>query len=211
MSALRFSRIESGGNIAIAHCAGGRLMLVASRVDQVSELRYALRHPEGMTGRDVDSAYWNAAPNSPERTRLGYTLPFAGARLGWFPTTDDGEAVLGAIAAQPVTTDVETQIAAAGFKPYLCLASGKKVYARHVTASASSNAFHLTVSPTRVELTFERATTSDMLVELWLGGDKEDAAMPEVLATLEACVACAIATADRYLASGRTGRRKKAA
>lgn len=211
MSELRFSRIDLGSGIAVAPCADGRLMLTPSRRDGVSELRYALRHPDGMTGHDVDTAYWKAAPNSPERTRLGYTLPFAGARLGWFATTEDGEAILSALAAQPSIADVEAQISDAGFKPYLSLPSGTKVYARHVTASASSNAFHLALSPTGVELTFERASTSDPLFTVWLGGDKADAPMPEVLANLEACVACAIAMADRYLASGRTRRRTRAA
>lgn len=213
MTGLAFTRTDPASDIATAFVPGGRLMLIGEALGSISSLRYALAIPEGMTARDVETAHQNAVEGSPEQIRLRQTIPFFGITIGWFTSTDDAEAVLTAVAQREDLPDAETQLRQAGFKPYLCLDGGKKVYARHLTDSANSNAFHLMVGPDGVDLTFERASRSEPLLTLTSGDEDGEGrhAVPAFLANPAARVACAIAQADRALATGRTRRRARAA
>ncbi len=212
MSALNFVRTDRHSDTAEAMLDEGRLTLVHDKLQDVAPLLFALAIPRGMTAGEVEAA-WKAAPEgSAERTRLRGTLPFNGFDLGWLASVEDGEALLEQAARETVTTPVEVQLRDAGFRDDFAR-NGRRTLIRRLGKGGSSNAFHLTLSAKSIWVTFERATTCDELAMLRSSrdlGESEDL-VPGFLATDEARLAVALAQVERYLASGRTGRRRRAA
>ncbi len=210
MAALTFAHTDR--EIATAFYEGGRMMLVGEFRGTVASLRYALSIPEGQSAEDIEIAHRNAVEGSPEQLRLRQTMPFFGATIGWFASIEDGIAILESAASATDLADPDVQLRQAGFKPYLCLANGTRVYDRPLTGSSSSNRFTIIVAGDGVSLSFERRSTSQELLTLSASTDGEGwHATPAFLDDQRARVACAIAQADRYLQTGRTQRRRKAA
>lgn len=215
MTALGFAPLSDQDSALCCHFAEGRIILEAEGDQGLSRCLFALARPEGMSPAAVEFALLKAPAGTPERERLAQTLPARGAEIGWFVSAADGEALLGEAAAHPVATAVETQLAAAGFKPYLCEEGGRKCYVRRTGRGPGSDAFHLAVSPHSVRLTFERPATIETLLVLHTRTQTSrgpvHTAVPELLGAIEAMVAVALGQADRFLASGGRKRRPRAA
>ena len=215
MTDLSFTPLSDQGGALCCHFSEGRLILEAEGEQGISRCLFALARPDGVSPDAVAFALLKAPAGTPERDRLTQTLPAQGAEIGWFVSAADGEALLGEAAARPVATDVETQIATAGFKPYLCEEGGRKCYVRRTGKGPGNNAFHLAVSPHSVRLTFERPATIETLLVLHTRTQTSrgpvHTAVPGFLGAIEAMVAVALGQADRFLASGGRKRRPRAA
>ena len=215
MTALAFVPLSDQGSALCCHFDEGRIILEAEADQGISSCVFALARPDGVSPAAIEFALLKAPAGTPERERLAQTLPARGAEIGWFVSAADGAELLAAAAAAPVTADAESQLTAAGFKPYLCEEGGRKCYVRRTGKGAGSDAFHLAVSPDGVRLTFERPATIETLLVLHsrtlTSRGPVHTAVPDFLGSIDAMVAVAIGQADRFLASGGRKRRPRAA